>query len=82
MTPQIMERDIQGMLHAVVDTVVGRYATFNIAACGSVFSQSVGEPIYYDPTSTEPMCMICNSYAHANWCDGLTADEIRTREAR
>jgi len=81
MDEQVMERDIQGMLHAVVDTVVGGYATFNITACGSVFSKDSGEPITYDPTSTEPICKVCDSYAHINWCDGLMADEIRAREA-
>jgi len=80
MDAQIMERDMQGFLHAVVDTVEATYATFNIAACGSIFSQDK-EPIAYDPTSTEPVCKFCDSYAHVDWCDGLTADEIRKREA-
>ncbi len=82
MDAQIVEKDMQGILHAVVDTLEGKYATFNIAACGSLFSKDQGEPKYYDPASTEAICKKCNKYAHAKWCDGLTAAEIRERELK
>ena len=80
MDEQIMERDSQGKLHAVIDTIVGAHASFNITACGSLFSKD-RESIVYDAATTEPMCKVCAHHAHKEWCDGLSPDEIRKREA-
>ena len=51
---------------------------FHIVGCGKIFPNDTWEEPY-DPKKGLS-CKVCNKIAHAKWCDGLSADEIRRRE--
>ncbi len=79
--PVYKTTDKVGRVHYADTVKTIELTAYDITVCGLVVPETTPQ-IAYDPTAPiRGLCKLCDRYAHTEWTDGLTATQIRAREA-